>query len=228
MSSKASLAYKSPFFPQGRVLGGTSAINAMIYSRGVKHDYDSWGIPEWNWDSVYPYFLKNEGNQNFNNPQYHNTEGPSVVSSLPNTEVLKHAVLGAAQEAGFKVIDDMHGEEHNGFVLAQGTILNGERHSAANGYLNPAKDRPNLKVIKNAVVSSLIIAGKTVRGVNFELNGLKIRARARKEVIVSAGAFESPKLLQLSGIGRLEDLRPFKIRQIADLPVGYNLRDHVS
>lgn len=228
-TTKASRAYRGhAYFPQGRMLGGTSSVNAMIYSRGNKNDYDSWNVPGWKYDDVLPYFLKNEGNRKRVKGKFHNTDGFSIIDDFPNEEVIKKGILGSAAELGYEILQDMNEQAHIGFVLAQGTINNGQRHSAAKAYLTPIKDRSNLKVIKNAVVSSLIINRKNqVEGVNFELEGRHLRARARKEVILSAGTFESPKILLLSGIGRIEGLKPFNIPQVVDLPVGYNLQDHV-
>lgn len=229
MTMKASRAYRGrAFFPQGRMLGGTSSVNAMIYSRGVKDDYDNWNVTGWKYDDVLPYFLKNEGNMKRAKGKYHNTEGPSAIDDFPNEEIIKKGILDGAAELGYDILQDMHEDIHNGFVLAQGTIKNGERFSAAKAYLTPIKNRPNLKVIKNGLVTSLIINNnKQVEGVNFELRGRNLKARARKEVILSAGALESPKILMLSGVGKNEDLQPFNIPQITDLPVGYNLQDHV-
>lgn len=211
------------------MLGGSSGVNAMIYSRGIKDDYDNWNVTGWRYDDVLPYFLKSEGNKKRSNGKFHNTDGPLSVDDFPNEEIIKKGVLGGAAELGYEILQDMNEEVHNGFVLAQGTIKNGERFSAAKAYLTPIINRPNLKVIKNGLVTSLIINdnNKQVEGVNFELKGRNFKARARKEVILSAGTFESPKILMLSGVGRSNDLKPFNIPQIIDLPVGYNLQDHV-
>jgi choline dehydrogenase-like flavoprotein len=142
--------------------------------------------------------------------------------------VIKQIILNGAAENGYPTLNDIN-EDRIGFGLAQGILKNGERYSAAKAYLSPIKSRLNLKVIKRAVVTKLIINTKTnrVEGVNYVLKGRTLKVLARNEVILSAGTFESPKLLMLSGIGRAEDLSPFKIKQIVDLPVGRNLQDHV-
>lgn len=202
----------------------------MIYTRGVKDDFDNWKVNGWKFDDVLPYFLKSEGNKKKPKGIYHSTDGPLSVDDFSNDEIIKKGVLGGAAELGYNILDDMNADTHGGFVNSQGNVVNGQRCSAAKAYLTPIKNRPNLKVIKNALVTSLIINNKRVEGVNFRIGRRRrnLRAYAKKETILSAGAFESPKILLLSGIGREVDLKPFNIPQIVDLPVGYNLQDHVT
>ncbi|KAG5682874.1 hypothetical protein PVAND_012193 [Polypedilum vanderplanki] len=227
-STKFGLAYKNAiFYPSGKMLGGTSGLNAMLYVRGVPNDFDNWNIKGWTYNDVLPYFKKAEGNKKLKNSKFHGIEGNLIVDDYPNDEAIKKGILNGIEEIGYKSLNDINGDEHIGFTLAQGTLENGERCSSAKAYLTKVKNRPNLKVIKNAVVSKLIVNSNKIEGVIFNLNGRTLTARMRKEVILSAGVFGSPKILMLSGIGKSNDLLPFNIPQVVDLPVGYNLQDHV-
>lgn len=204
----------------------------MIYIRGNKRDYDEWNITGWNYESVLPYFKKSESNKQewlfeLTGDTYHNNVGPLSVDGYNNIETIKTVVFEAVFEQGYVELMDLNTDKHIGFAQSQGTIKDGERCSTAKAFLLPVKDRENLHIIKNAFVTSLIIESKHVKGINFDINGKSMQAFAKKEVILSAGAVATPKILMLSGIGRSEDLSQFNIPVIQDLPVGQNLQDHL-
>ena len=225
---KASNAYKyGPLIPSGKMIGGSSSVNAMLYLRGVPEDYNDWNVTGWSFKDVLPYFKKSEGNKNFAANDYHGTKGPLSVEYYGSTPELSAAIFGAVNELGYKKLDDFNQDQHIGLFQSQGTLINSERCSSARAFLSPIKTRPNLKVIKNARATHLIMNNLKVDGIKFLLRGRSMKVRARKEVILSAGAFESPKILMLSGIGKSEDLKAIKIKQELDLPVGYNLQDHM-
>uniref|UniRef100_A0A1L8DZX6 Putative glucose dehydrogenase fad quinone n=1 Tax=Nyssomyia neivai TaxID=330878 RepID=A0A1L8DZX6_9DIPT len=237
-SDKASIAIPGgSFWPRGKILGGTSSINAMNYIRGNRRDYDQWeakGNTGWGWKDVVYYFKKSEGNQDsevdddINGKKFHNKNGPLKVSFFANNEPLKHIFPQAAKDLGYKYLKDFNGEEHLGFGIAQGSASNGVRYSTARAFLIPAKDRPNLHVVKNAFVLNVELDGKTATGVKVNIDGKKtLVAKAKKEVIVSGGAINSPHLLMLSGIGPKKHLKEHGISVVKDLPVGQNLQDHV-
>lgn len=236
-SPKASKAFRNGcYWPRGKSLGGSSAVNAMVYVRGNRKDYDTWermGNPGWGYEEVLKYFKKSEGNQAdwAKGPElgkYHNHDGPLKVSSLQSSEPLKSIILDAALELGYSEQIDINSDGHHiGFVSLQGTTFNGQRYSAAKAYLAPIKERENLKVVKNALATKLIFEKDAVVGVQFKVNEKLLEARVKKEVILSAGAIGSPQLLLLSGIGKAEDLKKFDIPVVKDLPVGYNLQDHL-
>jgi choline dehydrogenase-like flavoprotein len=204
----------------------------MVYLRGNRRDYDSWNITGWSYDDVLPYFKKSESNQHewlfeLTQDRFHNKDGLLSIDGFNAIETIKTVFFEGVFELGYIELMDMNAEENIGFVSAQGTIKNGERHSTAKAFLLPAKDRENLHIIKNAFVTSLIIEDNEVKGINFEIDGKKVKAMAKKEVILSAGAVNSPKILMQSGIGKKEELEKFNIPIIKDLPVGDNLQDHV-
>lgn len=217
-------------------MGGSSAVNAMVYVRGNRRDYDNWeqqGNPGWGYDQSLKYFKKSEGNQvdwimEHTQGKYHRPGGLLKVDQFNSIETLKTVIYEAAFELEYiEQIDINMDGNHIGFATAQGTLYKGERHSAAKAFLVPIKDRKNLHVVKNALVSDLIVEKGAVEGIRFTVKGKKLEAKARKEVIVSAGAVGSPKILMLSGIGKAEDLQKLEIPVVKDLPVGYNLQDHV-
>ena len=236
-SPRASKAFRNGcYWPRGKSLGGSSAINAMVYVRGNRKDYDTWekqGNPGWGYDEVLKYFIKSEGNQAdwITDPahnKFHNHDGPLKVDRFQTNEPLKKVILDAALELGFTEQVDINTDgNHIGFVALQGTLFNGERHNAAKAYLAPIKERKNLNVIKKALATELIFEKDSVVGVRFKVDGKILEAKAKKEVILSAGAIGSPQLLMLSGIGKAEDLEKFDIKVVKDLPVGYNLQDHL-
>ncbi|XP_059622255.1 glucose dehydrogenase [FAD, quinone]-like [Phlebotomus argentipes] len=224
------------FWPRGKILGGTSSINAMNYIRGNRRDYDRWesfGNTGWGWKDVLYYFKKSEGNENpevadAHGGKFHNKNGPLKVSWFANTEPLKLIFPDAAKDLGYKYLKDFNGEEHLGFGIAQGSASGGVRMSTARAFLIPAKDRPNLHVVKNALALNVEFDGKTATGVKVNVNGKKtLVAKARKEIVISGGAINTPQMLMLSGIGPKNHLKEHNIPLVKDLPVGQNLQDHV-
>lgn len=216
--------------PRGKALGGSSAINAMVYIRGHRWDYDHWaelGNTGWSFDEVLPYFKRSEANERFTD-ELHGTTGPLPVSDLRTDNPIHQAYLDAAREVGYPVIDDFNGPEQEGIGIYQVTQKNGERWSAARAYLHPHMGkRSNLKVELQALAQRVLFDGKRAAGVEYSQNGVSKVIRARREVILCGGAFQSPQLLQLSGIGDGADLQRVGIRTVHHLPgVGQNLQDH--
>jgi choline dehydrogenase len=218
------------FMPQGRVLGGSSAINYMIYVRGHRLDYDHWrslGNAGWSYDDVLPYFVRSENNRAISD-RYHGNAGPLAVTSRSRWSPLAERYLAAAQEAGIPFNPDLNGAEQEGCGHLQATILDGLRCSTAEGYLRPARARPNLTVLSHAHATKLLFSGDRVIGVQYLRFGVLEEARAAAEVIVCAGALRSPQLLLLSGLGPADELRALGIEVRQDLPgVGKNLQDHL-
>ncbi len=219
------------YWPRGKVLGGSSSINAMIYIRGNRKDYDQWaalGNPGWSFADILPYFKKSQ-NQERGPSEYHGTGGPLNVSDLRSANPLSLAFVEAAVEAGFTRNSDFNAASQEGFGTYQVTQQNGRRHSAADAYLRPAMGRPNLKVITAGHASGILFEGKRAVGVSFQQGESNRQERADREVILCAGAIGSPQLLMLSGIGPGPQLRTFSIPVVCDLPgVGRNLQDHPS
>lgn len=217
--------------PRGKTLGGSSAINAMLYVRGNRWDYDHWaelGNPGWHYDAVLPLFKRAENNEQFDNA-FHGQGGPLNVTYPRFESPLSQMFLEAAVHNGLLPNADYNGAEQAGSFLYQVTHKNGERCSAAKGYLTPHLNRSNLKVITHAVSAKIDFQNLRACGVQFYQGNLLQRVRARREVIVSAGAFGSPQLLQLSGIGAAADLRKAGIAVQHELPgVGKNLQDHID
>lgn len=224
------------YWPRGRVLGGTSVMNGMMYIRGNREDYDGWealGNPGWKYDDVLPYFKKSEDNLELDQvgTKYHARGGMLPVSKFPYNPPLSYAILKAGQELGYSV-NDLNGENQTGFAIAQMTSKNGIRMSAARSFLRPARNRPNLHILLNTTVTKVLVnpASKTAHGVEvIDEYGSKRKILVKKEVIVSGGAVNSPQILLLSGVGPREDLMKVGIRPIVDLPgVGKNLHNHVA
>ncbi|RED12688.1 GMC family oxidoreductase [Pontivivens insulae] len=222
--------------PRGKTLGGSSAINAMIYIRGHQRDYDDWvdqGAAGWGWDDVLPYFRKAENNVR-GADALHGAEGPLAVSEQQEPRAVTHAFVAAAQSLQHRANPDFNGAEQEGVGLWQVTQFrdparNGERCSAAAAYVHPNISRPNLKVITGAAAEKIILEQGVARGVQYRRKRQSQTVRARREVILSAGAFGSPQLLQLSGIGRGKDLQRLGIEVVHDAPeVGQNLQDHID
>ncbi|WP_419320385.1 GMC family oxidoreductase [Caulobacter sp. ErkDOM-E] len=216
-------------WPRGKVLGGSSSINAMLYVRGQQADYDGWrqlGCEGWAWDDVLPWFRKSQ-NQERGASDLHATGGPLNVSDMRDGNVISEALIEACDQAGIPRYDDLNGKDQEGATWYQVTQKNGARCSAAVAYLHPAMKRANLQVETNALASRVIFEGKRAAGVEFVQNGVKRTAKARAEVILAGGAINSPQLLELSGIGNGELLRQRGIAVVCDLPgVGENLQDH--
>lgn len=215
--------------PRGKCLGGSSAINAMVYIRGHRQDYDDWsamGNKGWSYDEVLPYFIKSENNERIHN-QYHGNSGPLSVIDLHTDSPLHERYLRAAQEQGHKILDDFNGAEQEGLGIYQVTHINGERCSTARAYLFPHLERKNLTVFTHALTEKILIENHVAVGVQVKHAGEYKQLKARKEVLLSAGAFQSPQILMLSGIGDAIELTEHQIEVKKHLPgVGKNLHDH--
>ncbi len=220
---------RKEFMPRGRVFGGTSSINAMVYQRGAPADYDHWaelGNEGWAYEDVLPYFKK-AMNQERGGSDAHGVGGPINVANLRDPNPLSSAMVDAAAEQGYPVTEDFNAGDQIGFGLYQVTQKNGMRCSAAVGYLHPALGRENLTAIPQAQVTKLNFDGNRCASVTYVKNGETHTAEVSKEVIVSAGAINSPQLLMLSGIGPKDHLSEHGIDSVMDLPgVGENLQDH--
>ena len=216
-------------WPRGRVLGGSSAINGLLYVRGQHADYDHWrqlGCTGWSFEEVLPYFKRAEDQERGAN-EWHGTGGPLAVSDLREKNPLAVAFIEAAAELGFPRNDDFNGADQEGAGFYQVTARNGLRCSAATAYLKPARRRPNLMVVTGAHTTGLMMEGRRCAGVRLRRDGADLTLRATREVILSAGAIASPHLLLLSGIGPGEHLQAKGIPVVHDLPqVGRNLQDH--
>ncbi|WSV50807.1 FAD-dependent oxidoreductase [Streptomyces decoyicus] len=216
------------FLPRGRMLGGSSSMNAMIYIRGNRRDYDAWaaaGAERWGWDDVLPYFLRAEDFQG-ELPPWHAAGGPLTVSEGRSRHPLMAAWVAAAQEAGHPFTTDFNGAEQDGVGYYHLTQRDGLRCSTAVAYLRPALTRPNLEVLTGAQCTRILFDGGRAIGVELEQGGELLQRRAEREVVLSAGAYNSPQLLMLSGIGVAEELTACGITPLVDLPVGENLQDH--
>ena len=208
------------FTPRGKVLGGSSSINGLVYMRGQPQDYDGWGIPGWDFASLLPYFKKAE-NQCRGPDDWHGAGGPLEVSDLARHE-LCDAFIAAAMALGIPRNDDFNGATQEGAGYYQATTRKGRRCSTATGYLHSAEKRPNLRVEVNALVTGIVLENRKAVGVRIGSR----EVRARREVILCGGAFNSPQLLQLSGIGPRALLERHGIRVVHELPVGEGLQDH--
>lgn len=222
------------YWPRGKLLGGTSQINAMIYMRGNRQDYDTWeqmGNPGWNYDFVLEYFKRSEDNTEkkyAEDKHYHATGGLLKVGSFGSNDANKALFKKGFKEIGLKEVKISNSNEFLGYFDAQGTVDGGERCGTAKAFLASAKKRKNLHVIKNALVTTLKFdAQGSVNGVNFRLGDSEFSANSKKEVVLSAGVVGSPQLLMLSGIGPRAELQKHNIFLRKDLPVGLNLQDHI-
>ncbi|MCZ6771073.1 MAG: choline dehydrogenase [Proteobacteria bacterium] len=222
---------RQDYVPRGKMLGGTSSMNAMIYQRGAPANYDAWaaaGNETWGWAGVLPFFLKAE-NQERGGSRYHGTGGPLNVADLRDPNPLSLAFVGAAAEQGYLLNEDFNDGEQEGFGLYQVTQIGGKRCSTAVAYLHPAMKRDNLTVETSAHAQRLVIDGRRCTGVVYKQNGTEKAADAAREVIVSSGAIGSPQLLMLSGIGPKDQLEKLGIAVVLDLPgVGENLQEHLQ
>ena len=218
------------YCPRGKVLGGSSAINLMIYIRGNPRDYDRWqelGNPGWSYKDVLPYFKKSEQQQR-GASEFHGADGELSVTHLIAPTAISERYIDAAMALGYHYNPDFNGAEQHGVGRYQYTIKDGKRHSTAAAFLVPILQRPNLTVITRALVTRLLFEGTRTIGVEYLREGMLHQIGANQEVIVSAGAFDSPKLLMLSGIGDAEHLQAMGISIVADRPgVGQNLQDHL-
>lgn len=228
---QAGLNGRRGYQPRGKVLGGSSSVNAMIYARGHRADYDAWaaaGNAGWSWDEVLPYFKRAEHNER-GGDAFHGTGGPLNVMDLRSPHRFGPIFVEAGRQAGYPENRDFNGAEQEGVGLYQVTHKDGERCSAAKAYLLPHRGRPNLHVLTGAHATRVLLDGRRAVGVAFRHGGSERTLRARREVILSAGALLSPQLLMLSGIGPGEHLRALGLPVAHDLPgVGRNLHDHVD
>jgi choline dehydrogenase len=226
------IRHGSPMFcPRGKTLGGSSAINAMVYVRGHKTDYDRWsqqGNPGWDYDSMLPHFKKAETNER-GADDFHGGLGPLYVSDVKNDYPLNDRFLEASHQAGFPLNNDFNGQNFEGAGYFQFTIKDGERCGVSSAYLKPAMERRNLKVECEAFVNRIIFKDKKAVAVEYQQNNKLFTIYARKEIILCGGAFNSPQILMLSGVGAKEELAEFNIPLVYDLPgVGKNLQEHVD
>jgi choline dehydrogenase len=217
--------------PRGKVLGGSSSINGLLYVRGQPEDYDHWrqlGNAGWSFEDVLPYFRRSE-DQERGADALHGAGGPLAVSNVSEPHPLCEAFIDAAQQAGFPRNDDFNGPSQEGAGYFQLTARNGRRCSSAVGYLRPARRRPNLKIVTGALATRVLFSGRRAVGVEYRQGSTTHTAHANAEVILAGGAFNSPQLLQLSGLGPAELLRAHNIDVIADMPgVGNDLQDHLQ
>lgn len=219
------------FVPRGKALGGTSIINAMMYLRGNRADFDEWaalGNEGWSYREVLPYFKRSEDNER-GGSEYHGAGGALSVTDVREPNPLSLAFLEAAEQAGIARTADHNGSTQDGVALTQVNIRNGKRWSSADAFLRPALRRPNLDVVSGAHVTQIVFEGRRATGVRFGRDGRDETARVDREIVIAAGALDSPKLLMLSGLGPAEAISEYGINVIEDLPgVGQNLQEHTG
>jgi choline dehydrogenase len=217
--------------PRGKVLGGSSSINGLVYIRGNPMDFERWaseGAHGWSYRDVLPYFKRAESREEGGN-QYRGDEGPLKTSYGRLTNPLHAAWLAAGSEAGYPQSGDVNGFQQEGFGRMDMTVDRGRRCSAARAYLRPAMARPNVKVVTHALATRVLLDGRRATGIEYSRDGLTHRANAAQEVILCGGSINSPQLLKLSGIGPAQELRGLGIGVVHDLPgVGENLQDHLE
>lgn len=220
------------FQPRGKALGGSSTINAMIYAHGHPSDYDHWaalGNPGWGFADVLPYFTKSEKNAVHRDSPYHGTTGPLSVTSLPSPSPLNEVFLQACVNQGIPYNPDYNGARHFGCYHVQVTQKDGERHSVAAAFIHPNLDRPNLDVRTKAHITRVEFDGRRATGVTYRHGRRLQTVRARREVIMAAGAFGTPQILMASGLGPGAHLQQLGITPLRDIPgMGQNLQDHIS
>ncbi|MDO8457383.1 MAG: choline dehydrogenase [Burkholderiaceae bacterium] len=232
---QAGLNGRQGYQPRGKVLGGSSSINAMVYARGHRTDYDHWfeqGNPGWSYAAVLPYFQKAEHNERSFGPEgddYHGKDGPLNVMDLRSPNKFGPIFVEAAKQAGYPENHDFNGVHQHGVGMFQVTHKNGERYSAAMAYLTPNLARPNLTVITGAHTTRVLLEGKRAVGVEYRQGEELKQLKASREVLLCAGALQSPQILMLSGIGPAAELHKHGIDVVHDLPgVGENLHDHID
>jgi len=215
------------FTPRGKVLGGSSSINGLVYIRGQREDFDEWGVPGWKYDDLLPYFIKAEDQQRGAN-QWHGVGGPLAVGDLPDKHLLADAFIASAKANGIPANDDFNGASQEGAGYYQATTRNGRRCSTAVGYLRPVLNRPNLRVETEALATRILFEGTRATGIEYRQGGRLQTAKAAREVILAGGAFNSPQLLQLSGVGPAALLEEHGIPVVLDSAgVGDALQDHL-
>jgi choline dehydrogenase len=228
---QAAMKGRRMYWPRGRLIGGSSSVNAMVYMRGQAADYDHWrqlGNAGWSYDDVLPYFKKAERNERLHD-RFHGADGPLNVAERPYTNPLSHVFVAAAQQAGLPFNADFNGAVQLGCGLFQVTQKKGRRWSAASAYLHPAAARENLTIVTKAQATRVLIENGRAVGVEYARRRRRHVARATQEVVLAAGAINSPQLLLLSGIGPADALRARGVAAIHDLPcVGKNLQDHLN
>lgn len=219
------------WWPRGKVLGGSSSINAMCYIRGHARDYDEWatmGATGWDWNAVLPYFKRSEHNER-GADDFHGSGGHLNVADLRHHNPLSPLLIEAATQCGYARNPDFNGAQMEGFGFYQVTQKNGQRWSTAAGYLNAARDRDNLSILTRALVERVVIENGRAVAVEFKIRGERVRAEAAREIVLSGGAINSPQLLLLSGVGDADQLRQHGIAHKLELPgVGRNLHDHLD
>ncbi|KAG5894009.1 hypothetical protein JTB14_031009 [Gonioctena quinquepunctata] len=226
-------------WPRGKVLGGCSVINGMMYTRGTPKDYDNWeaaGNPGWGYKDVLPVFKRFEDNKDIGtlvDAKYHGKGGPLTTTRFNDQPEMAYDILKAAQEIGYNATNDLNGKDFLGFTIAQSNTRNGIRLSSARAYLRPARNRNNLHIMLNSTATKIIVGKngnkKIAQGVEFIFQNKVFSVRVKKEVILAAGAINTPQILLLSGIGPKTELDKVGIEQVHDLPgVGRNLRNHVA
>ena len=220
------------FMPRGKVLGGSSSINAMVYIRGNKHDYNSWaalGNEGWDYESLLPYFIKAENNKTFTESDVHGVDGPLYVQDLSQPSPVNQLFLNACEQQGVPHNGDINAGQQVGARLSQVTQHQGERCSAAKAYITPHLNRKNLTVLSKVHVNKVLFCDKTATGVSVSINNKAVVLHAKKEVVLSAGAINSPQILMLSGVGPKEQLKQHNIEIVNELSgVGENLHDHLT
>jgi choline dehydrogenase len=222
---------RTMWYPQGRTLGGSTSINAMIYIRGNRQDYDGWaalGNDQWGFEEVLPFFIRSEHNERLND-RFHGSDGPMNVTEQIQHNELSKAFVRAAQELGLSFNPDFNGETQDGVGYYDVTQRNARRESAATGYLKPARSRTNLVVRPHSLATKILFENDRAIGISYTYKGKPAVTYANREVIVSSGAINSPRLLLLSGVGPANELKSLNIDVVHDLPgVGRNLQDHMD
>ncbi len=221
------------YWPRGRGWGGSSSINAMVYIRGHAADYDQWaqaGNPGWSYEEVLPYFKRAESFEGPGDSEFHGCNGPlSVKKSNRTDDVLLDRFVLAGQQAGFPLTDDFNGRQQEGFSRYEHTMKGSRRCSAAQAYLHPALDRPNLKVVSHAAVDRVIFDNRRAVSVEAIVKKQRVSFAARKDIILCAGALNSPQILMRSGVGPASQITPHGLAMVHELPgVGQNLQDHIG
>ena len=228
---QAQLDNRRMYYPQGRTLGGSTSINAMIYIRGQREDYDRWaglGNDDWGFEKVLPFFRRAEHNERLND-EYHASDGAMNVTEQVQHNPLSKAFVRAAQELGVKFIADFNGAQQEGVSWYDVTQRNARRESAATAYLRPIRNRGNLTIQTHALATKVMVRNGRAVGLRYTLKGTPMAVQADREVILSGGSVNSPRLLLLSGIGPADELRPLGIDVVHDLPgVGKNFQDHMD
>ena len=227
----SSLGGRRSYWPRGKVVGGSGSINAMVYVRGQPHDFEDWkalGNPGWGWDDVLPFFKKSE---DFDwHSAHHGRGGPQHVTDItPHVHPICHSFIESVEALGFAPTSDFNGNHPEGVGIYQINTRGGWRASTANAFLHPARKRPNLKLETKALATRILFEGKRADGVEYLRRGTLHQVRARREVILSGGAINSPQLLMLSGIGDPASLKQNGIDPVVAAPaVGRNLQDHIA